>query len=174
MQAGGGFASLLYGDLDFSGRVAATVYRKVWANASRCALALMRLWHEYGLLEQCLIKSLWCWFSMLDNSLSGGSQPRGYRYMSPAATAAFVQYRFGHGESLHTYSSSFHQQHYSIRAASLEAGASLNVTVTITATDETATGQLTNTTRIHSVLLFLNHTLTSSGTLLKPLSVVSR
>ena len=63
MQAGGGFASLLYGDLDFSGRVAATVYRKAWANAS----------------------------SILDNSVSGGAQPRGYRYMSPAATAAFVQ-----------------------------------------------------------------------------------
>ena len=53
MQAGAGFAALLFGELDFSGRVAATVYKRGWANAS----------------------------DMADSAISGGSQPRGYRHV---------------------------------------------------------------------------------------------
>ena len=84
--------------------------------------------------------------------------------MSPATTAKFVQYRFGHGKMLHTYSSSFDQQHYSISTALLDAGGSINVTITVTARDETATGRLSNMSRLYSVLLFLNRTATSPDT----------
>jgi hypothetical protein len=52
MQAGAGFASLLYGDVDFSGRVAATVYKQAWEETD-----------------------------FLTSSISGGAQPRGYRYL---------------------------------------------------------------------------------------------
>ena len=129
-----------------------------------CYISILRLLDELASLERSFLMISLC-SSMLENSLSGGAQPRGYRYLSPAATAAFVQYKFGHGESLFAYSSRFHQQHYSISASSLEAGGSVNVTATITATDATPTGRLSNTTRLRSVLLFLKRTNSSPGTL---------
>lgn len=51
MQAGAGLAALLYGDAEFCGRVAATVYKEAWADAS----------------------------DFTDSAISGGPHPRGYR-----------------------------------------------------------------------------------------------
>ena len=125
MQAGAGFASLLYGDVDFSARVAATVYKEAWVNAS----------------------------DMMDSAISGGVQPRGYRYMSAAATQKFVQYPFGHGLSLHTYRASFSQQHYTISSAALAAGSNVTIGITVTAA---ANRSIAGMQKIHSVLMFLS------------------
>jgi beta-glucosidase-like glycosyl hydrolase len=123
MQAGAGFASLLFGVQDFSGRVAATVYRRAWVNAS----------------------------DMMDSAISGGAQPRGYRYLSPAATTAYVQYGFGHGQSLQKYSAAFNQSHYSVSAAALSAGGNVSVGITVSVADT-----ISNMQAIRSVLLFVS------------------
>eukprot|EP01047_Picozoa_sp_COSAG01_P071602 COSAG01_NODE_11159_length_1993_cov_3.012672_1_plen_511_part_00 len=123
MQAGAGFASLLFGVQDFSGRVAATIYRRAWVNAS----------------------------DMMDSAISGGAQPRGYRYLSPAATKAYVQYGFGHGQSLQTYSAAFSQSHYNVSSAALYAGGNVSIRVTVSVTDT-----IPNMQAIRSVLLFVS------------------
>ena len=57
MQAGAAFASLLFGDVEFAGRVAASIYKESWNTTD-----------------------------FLNSAISGGSLPRGYRYMSAVAT----------------------------------------------------------------------------------------
>eukprot|EP01044_Picomonas_judraskeda_P017068 COSAG03_NODE_3145_length_2183_cov_1.719290_1_plen_147_part_10 len=79
MQAGAGLAVLLYGDAEFSGRVAATIYKEEWAAAS----------------------------DFTDSAISGGKQPRGYRYMAASDAQQYVLYPFGTGLSYHSYSTSF-------------------------------------------------------------------
>jgi len=105
MRAGAGFASLLYGDRDFSGRVAATVYKEAWAATS----------------------------DFLDGAVSGGLHPRGYRYLKEA-DAGLVLYDFGHGLSYRSgYVVELDAQHYTISAAELERGGNLTVSATVTA-----------------------------------------
>ena len=119
MQAGAGFAALLYGDQDASGRVAATIYKEAWVSAS----------------------------SFLDSAISGVAQPRGYRY-NPRA--GLVMYRFGHGLSYNTYSTSLDKGVYTVSAADLQHGGNITVTATVTSSGSIAA------VPIRSVLLFLS------------------
>eukprot|EP00038_Savillea_parva_P019990 m.30090 g.30090 ORF g.30090 m.30090 type:complete len:800 (+) comp4663_c0_seq1:54-2453(+) len=66
MQAGTGFAALLYGDVDFSGRVAATVYRTAWESTN-----------------------------FLDTSISTATPPRGYRYLGNDTTYVLYPFGHG-------------------------------------------------------------------------------
>ena len=88
---------------------------------------------------------------MMDSSISGGAQPRGYRYMGKSAKAAYVQHGFGHGQSLQTYTASFEKLEYSISAAALTAGGNISVGVSVGVTKSIAGMQA-----IRSVLLFVS------------------
>lgn len=120
---------LLYGDSDFSGRLAATVYREAWINASH----------------------------MADSRISAGPQPRGYRYMPGYHNPGnpLVLFRFGDGESYASYSTQFGQSHYSISAADLSAGAKLTVMAKLTMVNSGG-GRSHQRKYSRSLLLFLS------------------
>eukprot|EP00039_Didymoeca_costata_P003470 m.67932 g.67932 ORF g.67932 m.67932 type:complete len:805 (+) comp11922_c0_seq1:234-2648(+) len=122
MQAGAGFAQLLYGDFEFSGRLSTTVYKSAWVNVS----------------------------TFSDNYISGGPQPRGYRYMK---NDDLVLYPFGFGLSYFAYRTQFSKTTYTVTAASLGSGATIKIDLSLSCTQTearpTSNGQRT-------VLLYLS------------------
>lgn len=103
MEAGNALADVLYGAVNPSAALAATVYRRTWENAS----------------------------SFLDMSLSA-PPGRGHRYLRADAAAAHVVFPFGYGLSYTTWHDSVTALWpRTISASSLAAGSTVTVGVTV-------------------------------------------
>lgn len=103
MEAGAGAADVLFGAVNPSGALAATVYRAAWAGAS----------------------------DFLDMGLRSGPG-RGHRYLTPAAAADYVLYPFGWGLSYTTWAATVTAvSPATISAAALAAGANVSVSVSL-------------------------------------------
>lgn len=103
MEAGAALADVLYGRVNPSGALAATVYRESWINVS----------------------------NFLDMSMRDGPG-RGHRYLTPAAAAAQVLYPFGWGLSYTQWSAELVLvSPTTISAKSLASGANVSVQVAV-------------------------------------------
>ena len=103
MEAGSALADVLYGDVNPSGVLAHTVYRRSWENAS----------------------------NFLDMSLQG-PPGRGYRYLSPSEAEQHVLFPFGYGGSYTQWNASIDSIVPStISKSELEGGANVTVVVTV-------------------------------------------
>lgn len=106
MEAGSALGDILWGAVNPSGALAATMYRASWINAS----------------------------DFLNMSIRA-SPGRGHRYLSADATASHVLFPFGFGLSYTNWSSSVVAATPArVSAAALSAGANVNVTVLVTNT----------------------------------------
>jgi beta-D-xylosidase 4 len=103
MEAGSALADVLWGAVNPSGALAATMYRASWANASD-------------------------FLSMAVRAPPG----RGYRYLAPAAAAAHVLFPFAHGLSYTTWNTSVVSvAPSSVTVAALAAGGNVSVTLRV-------------------------------------------